>query len=211
MNGWLLEFMSTFGYLGVALLITVENIFPPIPSELILTFAGFMTTYTKMNVVGTVISATVGSVFGAIILYFVGSKITQEKLESLLDGKLGKMLHFKREDVGTAMQWFNDRGNYTVLFCRCIPIVRSLISIPAGIARMNLIRFFTLTTIGSLIWNIVLIGLGAVAGASWQQVAKYASDYSLSAKIVGIVFLIIGVLYWFKKRGKDTPKNISDN
>ncbi|MCR2023220.1 DedA family protein, partial [Blautia pseudococcoides] len=138
MSYWMMHIMDAYGYLGIALLILVENLFPPIPSEVILTFGGFMTTYTKMNIIGVVLSSTVGSVFGAILLYQIGHLVPQEKLESLLEGRVGKILHFKPEDVGSAMEWFDSKGNYTVLFCRFIPIVRSLISIPAGMAHMNL-------------------------------------------------------------------------
>ena len=162
MSYWMMHIMDAYGYLGIALLILVENLFPPIPSEVILTFGGFMTTYTKMNIIGVVLSSTVGSVFGAILLYQIGHLVPREKLESLLEGRIGKILHFKPEDVGSAMEWFDSKGNYTVLFCRFIPIVRSLISIPAGMAHMNLGTFLSLTTIGSFIWNLVLVTLGAI-------------------------------------------------
>ena len=104
MSYWMMHIMDAYGYLGIALLILVENLFPPIPSEVILTFGGFMTTYTKMNIIGVVLSSTVGSVFGAILLYQIGHLVPQEKLESLLKGRVGRILHFKPEDVRSSLR-----------------------------------------------------------------------------------------------------------
>ncbi len=200
MSYWMMHIMDAYGYLGIALLILVENLFPPIPSEVILTFGGFMTTYTKMNIIGVVLSSTVGSVFGAILLYQIGHLVPREKLESLLEGRIGKILHFKPEDVGRAMEWFDSKGNYTVLFCRFIPIVRSLISIPAGMAHMNLGTFLSLTTIGSFIWNLVLVTLGAIAGTSWQKAAECLGTYTQVARVVILVFALAGILVYIKRR-----------
>ena len=146
-------------YLGIALLILIENLFPPIPSEVILTFGGFLTTYTNMNLIGVILFSTLGSVLGAVVLYQIGSLVPVFKLEATVEGRLGKLLHFKKEDVSHAVEWFDSKGNYTVFFCRFIPIVRSLISIPAGMAHMHFSKFFILTTFGSLIWNTVLVTL----------------------------------------------------
>ena len=200
MSYWMMHIMDAYGYLGIALLILVVNLFPPIPSEVILTFGGFMTTYTKMNIIGVVLSSTVGSVFGAILLYQIGHLVPREKLESLLEGRIGKILHFKPEDVGSAMEWFDSKGNYTVLFCRFIPIVRSLISIPAGMAHMNLGTFLSLTTIGSFIWNLVLVALGAIAGTSWQKAAECLGTYTQVARVVILVFALVGILVYIKRR-----------
>ena len=153
MDHWILEIMSSYGYLGLALLIMAENLFPPIPSEIILTFGGFMTTYTRMHIPGTVLSATVGSVGGALILYQAGRFLSPDRLDTLLSGRLGRILHLKKADIQKAADWFDSRGNYTVFFCRFIPIVRSLISIPAGMADMALGRFLWMTVAGSFLWR----------------------------------------------------------
>lgn len=195
MDHWILEIMSSYGYLGLALLIMAENLFPPIPSEVILTFGGFMTTYTKMHIPGTVLSATVGSVGGALILYQAGCFLSPERLDAVLSGKIGKMLHLKKENIQKATDWFDSQGNYTVFFCRFIPIVRSLISIPAGMAHMPLGRFLWMTVSGSFLWNLVLICAGAVAGSSWQKAVEYFGSYTQAAKIVlGIGVLVGGVV-----------------
>ena len=195
MDHWILEIMSSYGYLGLALLIMAENLFPPIPSEIILTFGGFMTTYTRMHIPGTVLSATVGSVGGALILYQAGRFLSPDKLDTILSGRLGRILHLKKADIQKAADWFDSKGNYTVFFCRFIPIVRSLISIPAGMADMALGRFLWMTVAGSFLWNLVLICVGAAAGSSWQKAVEYLGSYTQAAKIVlGVGALVGGVV-----------------
>lgn len=195
MDHWILEIMSSYGYLGLALLIMAENLFPPIPSEIILTFGGFMTTYTRMHIPGTVLSATVGSVGGALILYQTGRFLSPDRLDTLLSGRLGRILHLKKADIQKAADWFDSRGNYTVFFCRFIPIVRSLISIPAGMSDMALGRFLWMTVAGSFLWNLVLICAGAAAGSSWQKAVEYFGSYTQAAKIVlGVGVLVGGVV-----------------
>lgn len=205
MNDLLVEILNTYGYLGIAFLIMIENIFPPIPSEVILTFSGFMTTFTKMNLPGVVVSATIGSLAGAILLYELGSILSMEKIKFLVKSPLGKALRLDIRDIEKAMNWFDSKGNYTVFLCRFIPIVRSLISIPAGIAQMNLGPFFLMTTLGSLIWNFILIFLGAAAGSSWQKAVQYFQSYSQAAKIVIPLFSIIGFLLFLRHQLKKKP------
>ena len=198
MQNWIITIMNRFGYLGVAGLIGLENIFPPIPSEVILTFGGFMTTCTDLTFTGVVVSSTIGSLIGAILLYGIGWILSYDKLCRILSGKTGKILHLYPEDIDKAVSWFDKRGNYTVFFCRFIPIVRSLISIPAGCAKMKMLPFLLLTTAGSFIWNTVLVYLGALAGKSWSKIAGYMDTYST---IVLIILIITGLsaLYFFIK------------
>lgn len=203
MDHWILDVMSRYGYLGLALLIMAENLFPPIPSEIILTFGGFMTTYTRMHIPGAVLSATVGSVGGALILYQAGRFLSPDRLDTLLSGKLGRILHLKKADIQKAADWFDSRGNYTVFFCRFIPIVRSLISIPAGMADMALGRFLWMTVAGSFLWNLILICAGAAAGTSWQKAVQYFGSYTQAAKIVlGVGALVGGVVLVRRYIGK---------
>ncbi len=196
----IIEILNQFGYIGVFLLIMIENIFPPIPSEIILTFGGFMTTYTKMNVWGVTLAATAGSVMGAIILYVIGRVLNTERLERLFDSKLGKFLQLKKEDVKRAEKWFLKRGNKAVFFCRFVPIVRSLISIPAGGARMKFSSFLTLTVIGTFIWNVVLVFLGRIAGNAWETIAHYVDIYSMIAAAFFAVVATLIVAIFVKKR-----------
>lgn len=192
----IVQIMDSFGYVGIALLIAIENIFPPIPSEVILTFGGFMTTYTTMNVWLVSLFATIGSVIGAIVLYGIGSILNEERLERWLSGKWGKVLHLKAGDVKKADAWFRKKGKLAVFFCRFIPIVRSLISIPAGMSGMRLSSFLLLTTAGTAIWNTVLCWLGVIAGASWEIIVEKIGVYSTVVLIVFAV-LAIGVLIWY--------------
>jgi len=203
MQQMIIEIINQFGYLGIILLIAIENIFPPIPSEVILTFGGFMTTYTTLTTWGVILGATIGSVFGAIVLYYVGRLLSSERLDKLLSGKVGRMLHFSKEEVGYTMNWFLEKGKYSVFFCRCIPILRSLISIPAGAARMKMPAFLIMTITGSFIWNVILVHLGAFAGASWDIVVKNMSAYSDFIKIILLIIATAVVLsIYFKKHNR---------
>ena len=203
----IINIMNQFGYFGIALLIAIENIFPPIPSEVILTFGGFMTTFTNMKIWGVILSATIGSVSGALVLYALGRWLNPERLERWLDGRLGKILHLKKEDIQRAEKWFDRRGKLTVFFCRFIPIVRSLISIPAGMSRMSMSAFLLLTALGTVIWNVVLVYLGAFFGASWETAAGYMNTYSMVAAVVfAVLAVVLGVIY-YKKRIKNKMKS----
>ena len=208
MQEFILSMMNQFGYLGVFLLIAIENIFPPIPSEVILLFGGFMTTYTKLNIIGMVIAATLGSVLGAIVLYYIGKIFNKERLKKILPGKIGKILRLKNSDIDKADHWFDTKGNKTVFFCRFIPIVRSLISIPAGMSEMPITKFLVYTTVGSAIWNIVLVALGATVGENWKSILSIFDTYSHIALIVLIVIFVVGVFIFYKNRRKHTKTKI---
>ncbi|WP_394522098.1 DedA family protein [Lacrimispora sp. JR3] len=200
MQEWIINTMDQFGYLGIALLIAIENIFPPIPSELILTFGGFMTTYTDMNKWLVVLFATIGSVVGACVLYSIGLLLPVEKLELLIN-KWGHILRLKRADIKRAEGWFEKRGTSTIFFCRFIPLIRSLISIPAGMAKMHMGKFFVYTTLGTFIWNIVLVFLGAFAGSRWELIVKYMDVYShVTVRVLAVIG--VGVIVWFVKKRK---------
>jgi len=203
MQQWIVEFMREVGYWAVALLIAIENIFPPIPSEVILTFGGFMTSHpgAQMQIWLVVVAATAGSVAGAIVLYGLGRLLSPERLGSLID-RWGKYLRLKREDVEKAEKWFQKHGRPTVFFCRFIPIVRSLISIPAGMASMPLGQFLLLTTIGTAIWNTVLVYLGAVMGERWGEIVAFMNTYShITLAVLGVAVIGFGI-WFFTRRGK---------
>lgn len=151
MENLVIEIMNNFGYLGIGLLILIENLFPPLPSELILTFGGFMTIDTSMTVIGVILFSTVGSLLGAIVLYYIGKILNKERLIKIVKSKYGKLLKIKPKDIESADKWFDTKGNKTVFFCRFVPVVRSLISIPAGMSEMPMLKFIIYTTFGSLI------------------------------------------------------------
>lgn len=202
MENWIINFMEQFGYLGTFLMILLENVFPPIPSEVILTFGGFMTTNTDMTVIGVVTSATAGSVAGAAILYGIGRLLNVNKLEKIIS-RFGNILRVKVSDIQKANSWFARYGYKAIFFCRMIPLVRSLISIPAGMANMKFNLFLLYTTAGTLIWNIVLVSAGAMLGESWQSVLDFMNVYSsITYTILGLTFVVFCAL-WFLKRKRN--------
>lgn len=207
MQELIINIMNQFGYFGILFLIALENLFPPIPSEVILTFGGFMTISTSMTVLGVIIFSTIGSVLGALILYGIGRLLTKERLENILGSKLGRMLGFKKDDVKKSEDWFIKRGKVTVFFCRFIPIIRSLISIPAGMTKMNVGIFLILTTVGTTIWNTVLVLLGAAFGASWDKIASIIDKYSTATLFVICISFAVGCFVFYKKRIAKKSKN----
>ena len=202
MENWITQFMEQYGYLGVFLMIALENVFPPIPSEIILPFGGFMTTYTSMTVPGVVIASTAGSVVGAMILYGIGLLLDVERLEKIID-RFGHILRVTKEDVHKADAWFDKYGIWTVLFCRMVPLIRSLISIPAGMSNMKFWLFIAFTTVGTLIWNIILVSVGAALGDNWDRITEFMDVYSnIAYAIIGIGIIIFLVYFFNKKRKK---------
>ncbi|HAM1887028.1 TPA: DedA family protein [Listeria monocytogenes] len=203
METWITSIMADFGYIGIFVLIMVENLFPPIPSEIILTFGGFMTTVTSLNVVMVIIVATLGSVVGAILLYKVASYFGKERLTKIVL-KYGRILRLKESDIERAESFFLKYGSWAVFLCRMIPLIRSLISIPAGMTKMKMSRFLILTTAGSLLWNTVLIGLGAVLGESWNEIVVFMDSFSIIIYSVIAILVVVGLGFFFRARFKKT-------
>lgn len=183
--GWAESVVTALGAWGVGLLVAVETVFPPIPSEVILPLAGFLTTHGQLNLPLVLVTATLGSYVGALALYGVGAALG---LERSIDG-LSKLPLVDREDFEKAAQWFQRHGRASIFFGRLIPGVRSLISLPAGANRMNLGVFSLFTVAGSGVWNSLLIGLGALLGTQYQLVDRYSSyvSYALWAAVVAFV------------------------
>lgn len=199
MQTWITTIMEQFSYIGIFLLMALENVFPPIPSEVILTFGGFMTTYTTLSVPGVIISATMGSVFGAILLYWIGYYLDIEKIETIVD-RWGHILRLKREDIARANAWFDKYGYWTIFLCRMVPLVRSLISVPAGMTKMNVWLFLLFTTLGTLIWNVALVMIGSFLGQSWEDILSFMDMYStVSYVVIGLV-VVVFLFVFFRKR-----------
>ena len=206
MQEMILSIMEQFGYFGVFFLIAVENIFPPIPSEVILLFGGFMTTFTKLNVVGVIIASTLGSLLGAIVLYYIGKILNKERLKKIVSGKIGKVLRLKVSDIESADHWFDTKGNKTVFFCRFIPVIRSLISIPAGMSEMPMKKFLIYTTLGSLIWNAALTIAGSIVGENWTSILEIMDNYSHIIVILLAIIFVIAIIIFYSKRRKSNAK-----
>ena len=192
MNNFIISIMNKYGYIGILFLITLENIFPPIPSEVILTLGGFMTSKdgVTMSLFGVIMYSTFGSMLGAIILYYVGFIFNKDRLLKIVRSKVGRVLCLKESDIIKSDNSFNNNGDLTVLYSRFVPILRSLISIPAGVNRMKFSIFLIYTFIGSLIWNTVLVSLGKLVGENYMVVAGIFSKYSKVVLVLLILFII---------------------
>ncbi len=185
---WVQDVIESLGYLGVALLVIAENLFPPIPSEIVLPFAGFVARRGDGSVIVMVLAATIGSVLGALILYAIAAAIGPERIHRFVV-RFGRWFGVKENDMVRAEEWFDRRSNISVLVGRCVPLIRSLVSIPAGFRRMKLARFTLLTAIGSAVWNIALIGAGAALGDQWDRVGDYVGVFQwvVIAALVAVV------------------------
>lgn len=193
--GWATDVIESLGYVGLAMIIALENVFPPIPSEAVLPLAGFLTGQGRMNYFGAVLAATLGAVVGALALYGIGYWFGDTRLRWLVR-KYGRILGVSESDLDKANGWFDKHQGKAVLFCRVVPIVRSLISIPAGIRRMPLLPFVGYTALGAGVWNSILIGAGWALGDNWDEVEQYVG-YLQYVVIVGV---IAAIAYWFWKR-----------
>lgn len=190
---WATDVIDAIGLAGVAFLVALENIFPPIPSELILLLAGFNVSEGRFGLVGAVLAATVGSVVGAYFLYAVGRLVQDERLERFLAGA-GRFVGLKRADVHKGFLWFERHGTAVVLFGRLIPVVRSVVSIPAGSDKMPIGRFTLLTAAGSLLWNTVWVAVGWGLGDQWEKAGKWGDylQYGVVAlAAVGFIALVV--------------------
>lgn len=202
MQSWVTDIMEQFGYLGVFIMMALENLFPPIPSEVVLPFGGFLTTYSSLTMIGVITASTLGSVIGAMILYSIGLWMDVERLENIIE-RHGHLLRVKKQDIHQANEWFVAHGYWTVFICRMIPLVRSLISIPAGVSHMKFSAFILLTTLGTLIWNVILISVGVLLGENWEKILAFMKVYSGIVYLMLIIGgLIILYLYIRKKRKK---------
>ena len=200
MENFIIEIMNSYGYIGICLLILIENLFPPIPSELVLTFGGFMTIDSNITIVGVIISSTLGSLLGATILYYIGKILNKERLIKIVKNKYGKLLRIKPKDIESADDWFDTKGNKTVFFCRFIPVVRSLISIPAGMSEMPLLKFVVYTITGSMIWNTLLVCVGAFAGDKKDYILQIIDKASYLILIIMLIIFAIFIYKFYKNK-----------
>jgi membrane protein DedA with SNARE-associated domain len=193
---WVLEAMRAGGYMALGGLIVLENLFPPIPSEIVLPLAGFYVGQGVLALLPAVVVATVASVVGALILYAVGRYGGRPVLL-----RWGRVLRLDRARLDKADDWFDRRGPLIVLFGRLVPGVRSVVSVPAGASEMPIWRFVALTTLGSAIWNSALIGAGVALGSNWHRVEDYVAPVGKVAVVVVALAAVAGmVLLWSRRR-----------
>lgn len=193
------DVVDRLGAAGIGLLIFLENVIPPIPSEVILPLGGYRAQVGVMNPVAVWVAATIGALAGALLLYAVGAWLGYERVHRLCGRRWFLLSSQKDLDRGRAL--FDRHGGPIVLVGRCIPLVRSLVSIPAGIAGMPLMRFTLLSALGSGVWNAIFVGLGWYLGARWELIEQYMGPLS-----TGVVVIAVGALVWLvvrRVRGRD--------
>jgi membrane protein DedA with SNARE-associated domain len=192
LTGWVVDVVDAIGEAGVGGLIALENIFPPIPSEVILPLAGFRAEAGELNVVLAWIAATLGALVGALVLYGLGAWFGYERLDELAGKRW--FVFFGQRDLARGKRFFDRHGDAIVLFGRCVPLVRSIVSVPAGIDRMPLGRFLALTALGSGVWNAVFIGAGWALGDRWERVEGWIQP--LSYAVVAVLAVAVAWLAW---------------
>ena len=189
-TGWATDVIDRLGYPGVGALVALENVVPPIPSEVILPLAGFQADQGEFNVVLLIVVATVGSIVGALVLYAVGAVLGEERIRRLV-GRFGTFVLMTQGDVDKATDWFRRHGRGAVFLGRLVPVVRSLVSLPAGIERMPLGTFLVYTATGSAIWNSVLIVAGYLLGTQYERVEGVVQV--LQYVVLAAIVVAIGV------------------
>jgi membrane protein DedA with SNARE-associated domain len=189
---WVSEVVRSFGYAGVAFLMLAENLFPPIPSEVILPLTGFLIGQGDLAFVPALVVATAGSLAGALVLYALGRWGGRELIL-----RYGGVLRIKEADLVRADEWFDRYGGAVVLFGRMVPGVRSLVSIPAGLSEMPLGRFVLLSALGSCMWNALLMGVGRLLGENWSQVASVVGSVSnIVVALLAAAAVVLGIWWW---------------
>lgn len=194
LEGWVLSIMEKLGYLGIAFLMFLDNIFPPIPSEIIMPSAGYTAAKGELTLIGVIIAGSIGSLLAAALLYWIGRKIPQHHLFTLVE-RYGKYLRISVADLEKSLAWFEKYGHRIVFFGRMIPAVRSLISIPAGMSKMPFGKFMIYSTFGTVIWTTFLAFLG-------YHFSENQALMSLIMQRVSYIILAVVILYIIWKMAK---------
>jgi membrane protein DedA with SNARE-associated domain len=185
-TAWVSNLILTLGYPGLGLVMFLENVFPPIPSEVILPLAGSLTLNGDFSLIGITLVGMVGSVAGAWVFYGLGYWLDEKRVRSLIQ-TYGKWLLLSTADLDRTLAWFQRYGVWVVFFGRMVPMVRSLISVPAGLAKMNWVKFTLFTALGTACWSFLLAFAGQTLGNNWGQVEEYLAQYEI------VVWLVMGI------------------
>ncbi len=197
---WIEQIVLFLGYPGIALVMLAENLFPPIPSELVMPFAGFLVARGEMNFVGIVVAGTIGSTVGAVALYYLGLW-ADEPVVRRFARRYGHLFQMTEQDLDRVLSVFDRYGEAVVFFGRLVPLVRSLLSIPAGMHRMPMGRFLLFTTLGSLLWNIILGYAGVLLGANWERILDFISQYQIvTLGLLGTAVLAFILVRFYRSR-----------
>lgn len=210
-NAWALNIIGTVGYPGLGLVMFLENVFPPIPSELVLPLAGWLTldSETGFTLLGVTIVGAIGSVAGAFFFYGIGKWFDESRVRFLLR-RFGKWFLLSEDDFDVALSWFDKYDEYVIFFGRMVPIIRSLISVPAGLAGMHIGTFTFYTAIGTALWSFVLAFAGRLLGSQWSLVSDFIGQYEhvviAAVLLAGAYFVISRV----RKLSADKAKKSND-
>lgn len=204
-SAWVLIIMAKFGYLGIIFAMFAENVFPPIPSELIMPAAGFAVARGDLNLILVILAGTLGSVIGALPLYYLGRLLNEDRLMVFTE-KYGKYVFVKPSDISSSSVWFDEHGSKAVFFGRMVPGIRSLISIPAGMSKMPMLPFLVFTALGSSIWTSLLTIAGYYFGENYEVIEIMLAPYSKGFLLLAVVIIIA----WFIKRRLMARRNINN-
>ena len=204
-SAWVLIIMEKFGYLGIIFAMFAENVFPPIPSELIMPAAGFAVARGDLNLILVILAGTLGSVIGALPLYYLGRLLNEDRLMVFTE-KYGKYVFVKPSDIRSSSVWFDKHGSKAVFFGRMVPGIRSFISIPAGMSKMPMLPFLVFTALGSSIWTSLLTIAGYYFGENYEIIETMLAPYSKGFLLLAVVIIIA----WFIKRRLMARRNINN-
>lgn len=194
---WVAGVVDQLGYVGLMLLIALENLFPPLPSELILPLAGFLVGQGRMDFVAALAAATAGSLLGAVLLYGLGAWVGEQRIRLWVR----RLPLLEESDVDRGVEWFGRHGGAAVFFGRLVPLVRSVISLPAGLERMPVWRFVAYTVAGSALWNLVLIGTGWLLGDRWEEIRPWISRYEYGViGLLAVAFIGFVIYRWRRQQ-----------
>ena len=202
MTDWIIQTISQWGYAGIFAVMLAESIFPPIPSELIIPFAGFAAANGDLNFFGVLIAATVGAVVGMLPWYYAGRLFGLERVRRLAD-RFGRVMTLNAEEIDVAVNWFHRFGPIIVLFGRLMPLIRTLISIPAGLARMPLPIFLLASTSGALIWNIILTTAGYLLHEHYELVEVILDPLSYVVLALVVLIYLVRLVTWKPSRAAE--------
>jgi len=204
LGGWIESIIATLGYPGIIIVMAIENIFPPIPSEMVLPFAGSLSVKGELNFWGAVAAGTTGSLLGAVVLYGIGYFAREAGVRRLV-ASYGKYVFISELDLDRGADWFQRYGELVTFFGRMIPIIRSIISVPAGYTRMHLGKFLFYTTLGTSLWSLFLTYVGRVLGENWAQIRVFMKPYE-NGTLVLIILFVISFIGWRGFRARRRPR-----
>ncbi len=203
---WVEGLISSMGYTGLGITMFLENVFPPIPSEIVLPLAGSLTLTGRFTILGVVFFGMLGSLAGAYLFYGLGKWLGIENIRKLV-GKIGKYMLITVEDFDNSLDWFNKHGELVIFFGRMVPIIRSLISIPAGVASMNMVRFTIFTIAGTSLWNFLLAYGGKLLGQQWPKIADWIGTYQNVVIVLAVAAVVVFVVMRLRKMRKEKAVN----